>query len=178
MQSRSALTSVPMGDDLDIYEETGHAHVLCTAALDAGIIAAPLGRALGVDVPLAPGPVMVGEDRAAMWLSPRSWLIRLPEAAEDQVMQAVLARFPERTVHASRYSDQLCWLGIEGAASADLLAAGGFISLERDGLPIGHIKRTLFADVPVLIWRRAQSDWSVAVERSRAGYLAAWIARI
>jgi heterotetrameric sarcosine oxidase gamma subunit len=55
-----------------------------------------------------------------------------------------------------------------------MLSQGGFISLERTGLPIGHMKRTLFADVPVLIWRRALSNWSLAIERSRAGYLAEW----
>ena len=174
MPHKPEVVSVPERDDLNIFAETGHAHLLCTTAVDAEALADKLGRALAVDVPLTPGPVMITEDRAAMWLSPRSWLIRLPKTSEDQAMGSVLEAFPDRDVHISRYSDQFCWLGIEGAASENMLAQGGFISLERTGLPLGHMKRTLFADVPVLIWRRALSNWSLAIERSRAGYLAEW----
>lgn len=177
MPYKSTLVSVPRRDDLKIYEEVGHAHLLCTVAVDAEVLAAELGRVLAVDVPLIPGPVLSAGDRAAMWLSPRSWLIRLPDSAEDETMDAVLDAFPDRAVHISRYSDQLCWLGIEGAASEKMLAQGGYISLERTGLPVGHVKRTLFADVSVLIWRRAQAEWSLAVERSRADYLAEWLAK-
>jgi heterotetrameric sarcosine oxidase gamma subunit len=72
-------------------------------------------------------------------------------------------------------SDYLLWLELEGGGAESLLKRGGFLSLEAGGLPVAHFKRTLVADVPVLIWRRAPTTWRVGLERSRFQYFVDWI---
>ena len=46
MPYKPEVVSVPERDDLNIFAETGHAHLLCTTAVDAEALADKLGRAL------------------------------------------------------------------------------------------------------------------------------------
>ena len=64
---------------------------------------------------------------------------------------------------------------MSGAASIDLLTESSFISLERGGLPVGHAKRTLIAQIAAVIVHESENTWMIAVERSRARYFADWL---
>ncbi len=162
---------------IEIRAEDGYAHVLIVSTVDGAEAAAALHETCAITVPTAPGMVCVEASHPAFWLSPRSWLLRVERGGEAAVLAAIRTAFPDRLLHATPYSDALHWFEVSGPHSAALLARGGFVSLSVDGLAVGRMKRTLFADVPVLIWRQAEADWSLAVERSRAGYMAAWFAK-
>lgn len=172
---KNVLSIAPQKEGVSIIERTDLAHVLCTTAVDSKRVAETLGRALDIEIPLLPGPAMIVDGRAAFWLSPRSWLIEMPEDQEDQTLRGVAAAFPDKTVHASRYNDYLCWLDVEGPIANDLMMQGGYVSLEPEGLQVGHLKRTIFADIPVIILRRERELWTVAVERSHARYFLDWM---
>jgi heterotetrameric sarcosine oxidase gamma subunit len=85
------------------------------------------------------------------------------------------ALFPEKLAHAVLFTDALCWFEISLAGAFNPLTEGGFVSLERNGLPVGHTKRTLIAQVALVILRESEDVWLVAVERSRARYFADWL---
>jgi heterotetrameric sarcosine oxidase gamma subunit len=150
--------------------------VLLTTAVDDAEISMAAGAAAGIDLPTGPGMIGTRAGRAALWLSPRSWLIRCGVEEELKLVARVNASVRDKLAHAVGYTDALCWFELSGPGSADLLAAGAFVSLERSGLPVGHAKRTLVAQIAVVIVRESESVWLLAVERSRGRYFADWLA--
>ncbi len=162
-------------EDVSIVERDSDGCVLLTSAVEAEKIIEVLSRALTMNIPTAPGTVSEEGDRTVSWLSPRSWLVHTAADEADDVIEAVGRAFPERRVHASSYGDHMCWFDIKGKGAEDLLRQGGFLSLERAGLPVNAIKRTLVAGIPLLIRRCAENVWQVGVERSRADYFVGWM---
>lgn len=129
----------------------------------------------GVELPAGPGEIRAREGRTALWLSPRSWLIQCRIEEEGALTTRLNAAFPDKRAHAVSFTDALCWLEIFGVESQECLTEGGFVSLERGGLAVGHAKRTLVAGVPVMVVHERESVWIVGVERSRARYFADWL---
>jgi heterotetrameric sarcosine oxidase gamma subunit len=149
--------------------------VLLTAAVDMSEIVTSASAATGIDLPLAPGAIKRYEGRLALWLSPRSWLIHCSINEENAIATDVNEAFPSKLVHATPFTDHVCWLELCGRQSASLLKQGTFISLERNGLSIGHSKRTQITGIPVVIVREAEAVWLLGVERSRARFFADWV---
>jgi heterotetrameric sarcosine oxidase gamma subunit len=108
-------------------------------------------------------------------MSPRSWLILGPLADEGVLLAGINGAFPDKLVHAVPYSDGLAWFELSGSGARDLLTEGGFLSLERDGLGVGRVKRTLIAHIAVVVVRESGDVWLVGVERSRARYFVRWL---
>jgi heterotetrameric sarcosine oxidase gamma subunit len=110
-----------------------------------------------------------------LWLSPRSWLLLCEVEREQELADRLNDASPEGLLHAALFTDQLCWFQACGSKAGEFLKRGGFISLERNGLPVGFAKRTLIANIPAVVIHDSEVDWLVSVERSRAQYFAAWI---
>ena len=149
--------------------------VLLTAAVDAAHGSSAAEAVVGVELPAVHGRIGNGNGRRALWLSPRSWLVHCAVAEEGELVKRVNASFPDKLLHATRFTDALCWLELSGPGSFELLTEGGFLSLEQAGFPIGHAKRTLIAQIAAIVVREAESVWLLAVERSRARYFVDWI---
>lgn len=129
---------------------------------------------LGLPLPTEPGPITAAGERRAIWLSPHSWLVRCLPEDEEHLVNEINGVAPNRQMRAARYGDYLCWFALAGTASERVLHGGGFISLERDGLPVGHAKRTLVAGLPTVVVRTEPSEWSLAVEQSYRRYFESW----
>ena len=149
--------------------------VLLTAAVPAGDIVTAASAVTRVELPVVPGAIKRESGCTALWLSPRSWLIHCGIDDETDLVSRLNRLFPEKSAHAAAFSDALCWFEISLSGALDLLTEGGFVSLEREGLPVGHAKRTLIAQVAVVVLRESENVWLVAVERSRARYFADWL---
>jgi heterotetrameric sarcosine oxidase gamma subunit len=174
--STSTQMLVALGrDHVSVSELSGSAHILITSAIGTDETVSTLFESCGIDIPSDPGTICETASCIAFWLSPRSWLLRLPVNDEAVVLDKIGRGFPDRRVHATPYSDALQWIGITGQDGEALLARGGFVSLSTDGFPSGHFKRTLIADIPLLIWRRDAEQWEVGCERSRTRYFVHWI---
>lgn len=150
--------------------------VLIVTTRDGESFAESLSKGLGCELPLTHGEVLATGDKQAIWLSPRSWIILCTPEVEAELVAAVGRSFPDREAHASRFSDALAWLTLDGAATENLLRQGGFLSLEQFGFPIGHGKRTPLAGIPAVILRESQTRWTIGVERSRSQYFVNWLA--
>jgi heterotetrameric sarcosine oxidase gamma subunit len=149
--------------------------ILLTTAVDSATIASSASQAAGLELPLTPGPINTAPPRKAIWLSPRSWLIHCPIEEENDLVTHLNAAFPNKLAHAALFTDYLCWIELSGPPALDLLTEGTFLSLDRGGLPVGHAKRTLIAQIPAVIVHERESVWLLAVERSRARYFADWL---
>ena len=150
--------------------------VLVTATGPGASFAEALDKVLGFALPFTHGEVTRSEDKQALWLTPRSWIVLCTPQDEAGLVAAVSSAFPDHDVHASRFSDALGWLTLDGTAVDDLLSQGGFLSFEPGGLPAGHAKRTPLAGIPAVILRDSETRWTIGVERSRARYLTDWLA--
>ena len=170
-----ATVACACGEDVSVVERDGDGCVLLTSAVEAEKIIESLSRALAIDIPTAPGTVSGEGDLTVSWVSPRSWLAHVPENEVDTVIEAVGRAFSEKHLYASCFSDHLCWRDIEGDGAEALLKQGGFISLDRNGLAVKAVKRTLVAGIPLLIRRSAKNIWRVGIERSRAPYFVDWM---
>ena len=149
--------------------------VLVTTAIDIDTgmaVKAGNGR---LELPRRPGAVVQDGSRFALWLSPRSWLIQCNFAEERDLVRDLNSGYPDKLLYAVSFTDALCWLELSGSGALDLLLEGGFISLERAGLEIGHAKRTLIAQVSAIVMRQDATTWLVAIERSRAEYFCEWL---
>ena len=162
-------------DNAVLRERADIGCVILTASVDSADITASASLAAGVDLPLTPGMIKTAPGRKAIWLSPRSWLIHCNIEQEFELVTRLNAAFPERLVHAAAFTDYLAWFELSGSAALDLLTEGTFLSLERAGLPVGHAKRTLLAQIAAVVVHESESVWLIAVERSRARYFADWL---
>jgi heterotetrameric sarcosine oxidase gamma subunit len=149
--------------------------VLCSSAGPGADVARALEAALGCPVPVAHGAVAEGPGRRVLWLSPKAWIVLCAPEDEDDLVETVAAAFPDHAVLASRYTDALCWLTLDGADAESALRQGSFLRFRAVGLPPGQAKRTLVAGIPAVILREADGAWTVGVERSRGRYFSAWL---
>jgi len=171
----STLVEGGSREGLSLSECSDFGCVLLSAAVDLTNSQVNLLRLSGVELPMVSGLVAQKDGRSVIWLSPRSWLILCPLDDELTLLASINANFPDRSMHASAFSDYLCWFSLEGEVAQDALRQGGFISLASDGLPEGHAKRTLMAGIPAIIHRKTSIKWSIGIERSHASYFSDWL---
>lgn len=159
-----------------ISERADIAAVLATACIDG--CEAAISAVVGVDIPSEPGLFASRSGVIAIWLSPRSWLLQCAVDDEARIQKAILSAFPDGTVNGTAFTDHLCWLELNGEDPQQLLRRGAFVSLDHPGgLPVGRSKRTIVADVAVIILRPDAQRLLVGVERSRSRFLRDWLLR-
>lgn len=156
--------------DAALVERADMACVLLTVAVENAETVAAASRAIGFELPTVAGPVRYSEQHIAVWLTPRSWLVLSDVVSEAELVSRVNAASRDGTLHASRFTDYLCWLELSGPHALDLLTRLSFVSLERGGLAVGSAKRTLVAGIPAVIVHKPGQVWWLGVERSRARY--------
>jgi heterotetrameric sarcosine oxidase gamma subunit len=149
--------------------------LLVSSAVDSYEVSTRLNAAARFSFPLKAGRVTEARLYRVLWLTPRSWLVHCPLDEEWALADRFNEAFPDKLVHAALFTDQLCWLELSGVHALTLLTDGGFVSLERGGLGVGCAKRTTLAGVGVIIFRKQPQTWLLAVERSRALYIASWL---
>jgi len=161
--------------DVTLAEMRDNGAVLVTATGPLSGDLTRLSKTLAVDLPRVHGATATDQDRRAIWLTPRSWIVTCAHGDEKLLVDNVALAFPDHTVLASPYSDALCWLSLDGGGAEDLLRQGSFLSFSTSGLPVGHAKRTLVAGIPAVVQRRGETAWTIAVERSRAHFFVDWL---
>ncbi len=170
----ACMLAMPSGAAV-LQERADIGCLLLTSAVDTGATAVPASRAVGIDLPRAAGKIQTGDQRLALWLSPRSWLVHCPIDEEIGLAARVNDAFPGKRVHAACVTDHFCWIELSGRDPSGLLRQGAFLSLERGGLAAGHAKRTAVAGIAAILVHRGDNVWLVAIERSRARYFADWL---
>ncbi|MGF6933652.1 heterotetrameric sarcosine oxidase gamma subunit [Paraburkholderia sp. UCT70] len=149
--------------------------ILLNSAVDTKEVVSSIADSLGFEVPVSAAIPSGHGPGAVVWLTPRSWLIPCPVSEEFGLIARINAAFPDKRVHASAFSDYLCWLEIGGKEAHTLLTSAGFLSLEIAGLKTGHAKRTLLAGIPVVVVRNGDARWTLGVERSRLVYFTGFL---
>jgi heterotetrameric sarcosine oxidase gamma subunit len=149
--------------------------LLVSSAVDPSTVMTELREASELSFPREAGRVVDTHAFRVLWLTPRSWLIHCPLDSQDVLVGRINEKFPDKSVHAVPYTDQLAWFELRGPDADSRLSQGGFISLEPAGLPVAFAKRTLIAGVAAIIFHERQDAWLIGVERSRAAYMVDWL---
>src|SRR5258708_5950123 len=132
--------------------------LLVSSAVDSDEISTRLNLAARFSFPLKGGRVAEARPYRVLWLTPRSWLVHCPLDDEWALANRFNEAFPDKLVHASLFTDQLCWLELSGGHALALLTDGGFVSLERGGLGVGCAKRTSLAGGGgKIFWKKPQT---------------------
>jgi len=158
-----------------LAERSDIACILVNCAIGMESVVARLEEVIGMGLPRAAGAMAHAEHKTALWLAPRSWLIQCQVDHELQLASLINTAFEDKSAHAALFTDYLCWMELRGPKAGELLADGGFISLELDGLPSGNAKRTLLAGIPVVVLHNGNDEWTLGIERSRARYFVDWL---
>lgn len=170
----SAIADFP-ARGIAVCERADVGCVLVTAAISSAEVCAKASAAIGAELPRSPGIVITHGGLAAVWFSPRSWLILCGVKDETRIVARVNATFLDKLVYAALFTDNFCWFELRGLRAKELLQKGGFISLERGGLTAGRAKQALIAGVAAVIIHKEDEVWQVGIERSRARYFADWL---
>ena len=167
--------ALPDIEGIKLSERSDIGAVLVTTTMPGKDVAVTVGSALGCTLPLAHGKTTEENEKRAIWLSPRSWIILCTPAAESVLINAVTQTFPDYSVHVSRFSDALGWISLEGESAENLIRQGSFVTFDPAGLASEHAKRTLLAGIPAVILRETDTLWTIGVERSRTRFLVDWL---
>lgn len=162
-------------DGLSLTQRSDIGAALVSVAMDDDDTLETLAMLLSIALPRGHGDTVIAGELQAVWMTPRSWLVLGPPDVEIVVCNKVTKAYPDRAVHAARFSDYLCWFDLSGPGAEDALKQGSFISFRREGLGFGQAKRTLVAGIAAVLLRQTDNVWLVGVERSRATYFHTWL---
>ena len=112
-----------------------------------------------------------------MWLGPDEWLLLAPEAARAEVHAAVsIARGAEpASLSLVDISHRQVGFDIMGPGAVEGLSVGCPLDLDGAAFPVGMCARTVLAKAEIVLWRRAPDTFRLAVARSFAPYVAAFL---
>jgi sarcosine oxidase subunit gamma len=159
---------------------TGEAHVsdpqrLAQVNLRVDPTAAgAVGETLGVRLPTDPNTTTDTGALSALWLGPDEWLIvAAPGTGLDEAtVRAALSDRPGSVVDVSA---QRVDLVVTGPGARDVLAHGCSLDLHPSVVPVGRCAQTLVAQVQVVLWHRAPTEFHLLVRLSYVDHVTAWL---
>ena len=161
--------------DLTLIERADVGGILVLVSDDGDKLTDQLETLLGVQLPRCHGATGGSQGHPTIWMTPRSWLVTCTHVDEAALCVKTAAAFPDRSVHATRFGDYLCWLELSGEGAENALEQGSFVSFNTAGLEPQHAKRTPVAGIPAVLFRQSYQTWWIGIERSRAAYFLNWL---
>lgn len=151
MSSHGIHLEAPSGFTL-IQVETWRERVLASAAI---------GAAFGIEAPLEPNTVVVGEPVSVFWFGPTAWLIK-----RSGVTAGELPRIDSCGV--VDVSDAHRLFRLEGKGAVELLSTGCPLDFEAKHHAPGCCAHTIYNHFPIFVYRRSESAFDLYVPRSYA----------
>jgi heterotetrameric sarcosine oxidase gamma subunit len=133
-------------------------------------VEAAIEHALSCRLP-GPGKYWHSDDCSVHWVTPKEWLIIVPEGKA----QALCKSLENLSVHATDISDSRFTVLVSGLASAELLAQGCALDLHEKIFCVNSSTVTRLAKIPAMITRTDLTCYEVSVDRSLADYLWSWL---
>jgi sarcosine oxidase, subunit gamma len=129
---------------------------------------------IGVALP-GPGAAGIQGAYALLWVTPREFLLQLPEAETPIVETALVARLGAALAAVADVSDAFACFDVSGNDAVDVLMTGCRLDLRPHAFAAGRVARTAFADLPVIIWKPGNADsFQCLVDRAFAETFWSW----
>lgn len=146
--------------------------VVSGAAFRAAVL-----KATALALPQDPRTAAAAQGRAALWLSPGRWLIRMESeelAAVTASLDAVAADFDS---FLADLSHQYTVFSVAGSRARSLLARGCSLDLRPENFSKGHYAQTLLGELPLLIQQTDDTPgYDLIVDQSLATFAWWWLA--
>jgi sarcosine oxidase subunit gamma len=141
-----------------------------------GKVAARVGRALGLALPLEPNTVSTNGERSALWLGPDEWLIVDAPSRVEEIEAAARQAFSPDWGSAVDVSANRSVVELSGPHVRALLAKGCSLDLHPRSFRPGMCAQTLLAKTAVILWQTDDAPtFRVFVRASFAAHLARWL---
>ncbi|WP_152046166.1 sarcosine oxidase subunit gamma [Aureimonas psammosilenae] len=137
----------------------------------------PVGRALGLELPIRPKATSEANGLAALWLGPDEFLL-LSETWSDEAARDLVSRIEGSGTSeqsAVDVSDRFVGMVIDGVAAQAVLSAACPRDLRLAAFPMGAASRTVLAKADILLWRRGETRFELFCGRSFADYVWAYL---
>jgi heterotetrameric sarcosine oxidase gamma subunit len=117
-----------------------------------------------------------GGDPCAIWLAPDKRLLVSETADRTTFLDDLAAALSGCFAGAADVTDGLAVLDLGGGRVADLLAMACPLDLDPRSFGPDHSARTLFADIPVILYRQGNAGgFRLHADASMIGYLWTWL---
>lgn len=132
---------------------------------------------IGVQLP-RPQTTRIRGAYALLWMTPKEWLLELPETKVLAVQAALATRLAQTHAAITDASDSFACFDVSGERTAEALMAGCSLDLRPHVFAPGCVARTAIADVPAIVWKLGiPSAIRCLVDRSFAAHFWNWLAR-
>jgi len=143
----------------------------------AGDVAARVGRALGVALPVEPNTVATVGERSVLWLGPDEWLVVDGPDMAAEIEARVRHAFEPDWGSVVDVSANRTEVELTGPHTRDLLARGCSLDLHPRSFGPGRCAQTLLAKTAVILWQTDDAPtFRILVRASFAAHLARWLA--
>ncbi len=158
---------------LEITEAVAATQLLLSGDLGAADVVYAVGRATGCSLPDQPNRKS-GGDPYVVWLAPDKRLLVCESGDRHALHRDLAVALSGRVAAASAMTAGLAMLDLRGERLPDLLAWAGARDLDPRRFAADRSARTLFADLPVLLYRHG-GGIRLHVDGSLAGHLWTWL---
>jgi sarcosine oxidase subunit gamma len=117
-----------------------------------------------------------GADPYAIWLAPDRRLLVSEAADRKKLLHDLTVALSGRFAGAADVTDGFVVLDLGGGRVADLLAMACALDLDPRNFGTDHSARTLFADIPVILYRQGNAGgFRLHADAAMIGYLWTWL---
>ncbi len=142
----------------------------------SGEVAALVGEALGVALPVEPNTVATSGQRNVLWLGPDEWLVVDGLTQVGEIEEAVRQAFPPDWGSVVDVSANRTLIELSGPRARDVLSRGCSLDLHPRSFRPGMCAQTLLAKTAVILWQTDDTPtFKVFVRASFAAHLARWL---
>jgi sarcosine oxidase subunit gamma len=143
----------------------------------SGEVAARVGRALGMALPIEPNTVATVGERSILWLGPDEWLVVDSESSAAEIEAHVRAAFAPDWGSTVDVSANRTIVELSGPHARDVLARGCSLDLHPRSFGPGRCAQTLLAQAAVILWQTDDAPtFKILVRASVAAHLTRWLA--
>ena len=183
LEHRAPLAQLSRADELSAIDAPGlrvvavenRGFVLVQGDPEDPLLQRAMREQIGVVVP-GPRCASIGGEYALLWMAPGQWLLEAPAARAATAQAALVARLGSAFA-VSDISDAFACFDVSGDVAADVLMTGCSLDLRPDAFFDGRVARSVFAGVPVIIWKTDNSRrFRCLVDRGFAEHTWSWLA--
>jgi sarcosine oxidase subunit gamma len=160
---------------LEIAEAAVTAQVMLSGDLAAADVVHAVAAAAGCTLSDRPNR-RTGADPYAVWLAPDKRLVVSETAERNSILYGLATALSGRFAGASDVTDGLAVFDLGGGYVADLMAMACALDLDPRSFGPDRSARTLFADIPVILYRRGNAGgFRLHADAALAGHLWTWL---
>ncbi|MGM8931948.1 sarcosine oxidase subunit gamma [Salinicola halophyticus] len=139
------------------------------------VLAASVQAVLGLELPVEPQRLVIGETGSLQWLSPDEWLLIVAAGEGFGLQRELREALGDSHFSIVDVSGGQTLLELGGERAVDVLMKSTIYDVDPRAFPIGKGVTSVFAKATAVIRRVGEERWELVVRRSFADYCLCWL---